>query len=156
MPPWTHRWNQSWTVLLGPYRSGSWSHWQPLRNRKMIALSIFRQLATWRPVGFLGQNSLRMGSIRRQSSSGISQIVGSGLGRVLVRVMVMAPVATFGGLFRLNLLQAKSVPTFSDSFLTRLSVPMIVGPRHLAGDVAQAVPAQEMNCESPWGKPVSK
>ena len=23
-------WNQSWTVLLGPYRSGSWSHWQSL------------------------------------------------------------------------------------------------------------------------------
>src|SRR5258707_1240781 len=78
MPPWTHRWNQSWTVLLGPYRSGSWSHWQPLRIRKMIPLSIFRQLATLRPVGFLGQYSLRMGSIRRQSSSGISQMVGTG------------------------------------------------------------------------------
>jgi hypothetical protein len=78
MPPATHRWNQSWTVLLGPYRSGSRSHWQPLRIRKMIALSIFRQLATRRPVGFLGQNSLRIGSIRRQSSSGISQMVPSG------------------------------------------------------------------------------
>ena len=75
----TQRWNQSWTVLLGPNRSGSWSHWQPLRIRKMIALSIFRQLATFRPVGFLGQNSVRIGSIRRHNSSGISQIVPSGL-----------------------------------------------------------------------------
>src|SRR5512135_794698 len=57
IPAAAQRWNQSWTVLLGPYRSGSWSHWQPLRIRKMIALSIFRQLATFRPVGFLGQNS---------------------------------------------------------------------------------------------------
>jgi hypothetical protein len=93
MPPWTHRWNQSWTVLLGPYRSGIFSHWQPLRIRKMIPLSIFLQLATWRPVAFLGQYSLRMGSIRRQSSSGISQIVPSGLGPGLRRVMARAPVA---------------------------------------------------------------
>jgi hypothetical protein len=46
MPASTHRWNQSWTVLLGPYRSGSRSHWQPLRIRKMIPLSTFRQSAT--------------------------------------------------------------------------------------------------------------
>ena len=98
-------------MLLGPYRSGSFSHWQPLRSRKMIPLSIFLQLATLRPVAFLGQNSLRMGSIRRQSSSGISQIVGNGLGWALVRVMATTPVAMLGGeLFRLNLLQAKSVP----------------------------------------------
>jgi hypothetical protein len=77
----------------------------------MIALSIFLQLATLRPVALLGQNSLRMGSIRCQSSSGISQIVGSGLGWALVRVMATTPVAMIGGeLFRLNLLQAKSVP----------------------------------------------
>jgi hypothetical protein len=77
----------------------------------MIALSIFRQLATRRPVAFLGQNSLRMGSIRRQSSSGISQIVGSGLVRGLVRAMAMAPVTRLGGeLSRSNLLQAKGVP----------------------------------------------
>lgn len=77
----------------------------------MMPLSIFRQLATLRPVGFLGQNSLRMGSIRRQSSSGISQIVGNGLGWALVRVMATAPVAMLSGeLVRLNLLQAKSVP----------------------------------------------
>jgi hypothetical protein len=111
MPPWTHRWNQSWTVLLGPYRSGIFSHWQPLRIRKMIPLSIFLQLATRRPVAFLGQNSLRIGSIRRQSSSGISQIVGNGLGRALVRVMARAPVTRLRGeLSRSNLLQAKGVP----------------------------------------------
>jgi hypothetical protein len=50
-PPSAHRWNQSWTVLLGPKRSGSWAHWQPVRIRKMIALSIFRQRAWRRPVG---------------------------------------------------------------------------------------------------------
>jgi hypothetical protein len=111
MPPWTHRWNQSWTVLLGPYRSGIFSHWQPLRIRKMIPLSIFLQLATWRPVAFLGQYSLRMGSIRRQSSSGISQIVPSGLGPGLRRVMARAPVAMRGDeVPRYNLLYAKGVP----------------------------------------------
>src|SRR5207253_6739273 len=78
-PPWTQRWSQSWTVLLGPNRSGSWSHWPPLRIRKMIPLSIFRQSATFRPVGFLGQNSRRIGSIRAQRSSGIFQIVGRGV-----------------------------------------------------------------------------
>jgi hypothetical protein len=77
----------------------------------MIPLSIFLQLATWRPVAFLGQNSLRMGSIRRQSSSGISQIVGNGLGWALVRVMAMAPVAMLRGeLSCSNFLQAKGVP----------------------------------------------
>ena len=75
-------------MLLGPYRSGSWSHWQPLRIRKMIAFSIFRQLATFRPVGFLGQNSKRIGSIRRHNSSEISQIVPSGLRRGFRRTMV--------------------------------------------------------------------
>jgi len=111
MPPWAHRGNQSWTVLLGPYRSGRFAHWQPLRSRKLIPLSLFLQLATVRPVTVLGQNSLRMGSIRRQSASGISQIVGNGLGWALVRVMATTPVAMLGGeLFRLNLLQAKSVP----------------------------------------------
>jgi hypothetical protein len=92
IPPSTHRWNQSWTVLLGPNRSGIWPHWQPLRIRKMIPLSIFLQLATRRPVGFLGQNSLRMGSIRRQSSSGISQIVPSGLRRGFRRLIVRLPM----------------------------------------------------------------
>jgi hypothetical protein len=111
MPPSTHRWNQSWIVLLGPYRSGIFSHWQPLRIRKMIPLSIFLQLAPWRPVAFLGQNSLRMGSIRRQSSSGISQIVPSGLGPGLRRVMARAPLAMHDDeVSRYNLLQAKTVP----------------------------------------------
>jgi hypothetical protein len=111
MPPATQRWNQSWTVLLGPYRSGSWSHWQPLRIRKMIALSIFLQLATRRPVSFLGQNSLRIGSILRHNSSGISQIVPDGLFRGLRRAMAPTPVTVLGGeLSRSNLLQAKVVP----------------------------------------------
>jgi hypothetical protein len=78
-PPADQRWNPSWTVLLGPNLSGSCSHWQPLRIRKRIALSTLRPLATWRPVGFWGQKSRRMGSIRFQSASGISQRVGSGL-----------------------------------------------------------------------------
>ncbi len=94
MPPWTHRWNHWWTVLLGPNRSGSWLHWQPLRIRKRIPLSIFLQLATRRPVGLLGQNSSRRGSIRTQSSSGISQIVPKGWRRGLravLRAMAIAP-----------------------------------------------------------------
>ena len=39
-------------MLLGPNSRGSWSHWQPVRIRKMIPLNIRRQLAGGRPVGF--------------------------------------------------------------------------------------------------------
>ena len=62
----------------------------------MIAFSIFRQLATFRPVGFLGQNSKRIGSIRRHNSSEISQIVPSGLRRGLRRTMAQSPVVMPG------------------------------------------------------------
>jgi hypothetical protein len=111
MPPSTQRWNQSWTVLLGPYRSGSRSHWQPLRIRKRIALSIFLHWATRRPVGFFGQNSLRIGSILAHNSSGISQIVPNGSRRTFRRPMIVAPDATFGdGSIRYNLLHASGVP----------------------------------------------
>jgi len=78
----------------------------------MIALSIFLQLATRRPVGFLGQNPLRIGSIRRPNSSGISQIVPSGLRRGFRRAISLAPAARYwSGLSRYNLLTAKAVPT---------------------------------------------
>ncbi len=93
MPPSTQRWNQSWTVLLGPNLRGSCPHWQPDRMRKMIPLRAARQLATLRPVSFLGQNSLRIGSIRCHIASGISQIVPSGLIRGLRRAMAPAPMA---------------------------------------------------------------
>jgi hypothetical protein len=58
----------------------------------MIASSIFRQRAWRRPVGFLGQNSWRIGSIRFHNSSGISQIVPKGLRRDFGRAMTKAPV----------------------------------------------------------------
>jgi hypothetical protein len=93
IPPSTQRWNQSWTVLLGPYRSGSLSHWQPLRIRKRMPLSIFLHRATRRPVGFVGQNSLRIGSTLDHNSSGISQIVPNGSRRTLRRPMIAAPQA---------------------------------------------------------------
>ena len=77
----------------------------------MIALSIFRQLATRRPVGFLGQNSFKIGSIRFHNSSGISQIVPRGWRRDFRRAMAAAPVArNRGDLLRYNVLQAKGVP----------------------------------------------
>jgi len=117
-PPAAHRWNQSWTVLLGPNRSGNWSHWQPVRNRKMIALIIFLQLAVRRPVGLLGQKSLRIGSIRCHNASGISQIVPSGLRVVLRRFMRAAPIATIEGvLFGYKSLMQWAFHWFSDSFL---------------------------------------
>ncbi len=72
--------------------AGSWSHWQPVRIRKRMPLSIFRQLATWRPVGFRGQNSERIGSIRSQSASGISQMVGRGL-VFFFRLVLVAAIA---------------------------------------------------------------
>lgn len=62
----------------------------------MIALIIFRQLAVRRPVGFVGQKSLRIGSIRRHKASGISQIVPSGWHLDLRRFMAAAPIATVG------------------------------------------------------------
>jgi hypothetical protein len=57
---------------------GSCSHWQPLRIRKMIPLRAARQSAVRRPVGFLGQNSRRMGRIFSHKASGTSQIGFSG------------------------------------------------------------------------------
>src|SRR5439155_134561 len=71
-PPAAHRRNQPWTVLLGPYLAGNWSHSQPVRMRKMMPLKVRRQWAGGRPVPLRGQNSLRIGSIRRHSSSGTS------------------------------------------------------------------------------------
>jgi hypothetical protein len=62
-------------------------------------------------LGFLGQNSVRIGSIRRHNSSGISQIVPGGSRRTLRRLMVVAPGAAFGdSLVRYNLLHARGVP----------------------------------------------
>ncbi len=78
IPALAQRWNQSWTVLSGPHRPSSWSHWQPLRIRKMIALSVFRRLASLRPVSFLGRKAKRFGSIPSHNSSEIFQIVPSG------------------------------------------------------------------------------
>ena len=97
-------------MLLGPY-SGSWPHWQPLRMRKMIPLSVRRQWAGGRPVAFRGQNSLRIGSIRCHSASGTSQIVPSGLRRALQRPMVATPVEmVVGSVVSHNSLHAKGVP----------------------------------------------
>jgi hypothetical protein len=83
----------------------------------MIPLSIFLQLATRRPVAFLGQYSLRRGSIRRQSSSGTSQIVGSGLVRGLRRVMVTAPLrGSVANRLDTTYFKQRAFPPFSDSF----------------------------------------
>jgi len=78
-PPAHQRWNQSWTVLLGPNWRGSCSHWQPERIRKMMPLSALRQSAWCRPVVLVGQNSSRMGRRRCHNGSGTFQIVPSGL-----------------------------------------------------------------------------
>jgi hypothetical protein len=97
-PPEHQRWNQSWTVLLGPNLRGSCSHWQPVRIRKMIPLSAARQSAVRRPVGFLGQNSRRMGRISSQRASGTSQMVPNGLGfdfRRDLRFVVAMPGPSF-------------------------------------------------------------
>jgi hypothetical protein len=80
IPPAHQRWNQSWTVLLGPNLRGSCSHWQPVRIRKMIPLNAARQSACRRPVGFLGQNSKRIGRIFSHRASGTSQMVPNGWG----------------------------------------------------------------------------
>jgi hypothetical protein len=85
--------------------AGNWSHWQPLRMRKRMPLSIFLQLATRRPVGFLGQNSRRMGSIRSQSGSGTSQRVGRGLVfgfRLVLRLGLVVVAAIAGTLLRMD------------------------------------------------------
>jgi hypothetical protein len=84
----------------------------------MIALSIFRQLATRRPVGFWGQNALRIGSIRCHNVSGISQIVPKGLRFALRRFMATAPLARVDHdqLSHKSLMQW-AFRRFSDSFL---------------------------------------
>jgi hypothetical protein len=93
----------------------------------MIALIIFRQLATRRPVGFLGQNSLRIGSIRRQSPSGISQIVPSGLRRCFRRPIAAVPVtAPMASYLDISSFKQKAFRRFSDSFLILLSEPVVL------------------------------
>ena len=79
-PASAHRWNHSWTVLLGPNFSGSSPHRQPLRNRKMMPLSVFRQFATRRPAAS-GPELLEDRLDPLPSASGTSQIVSSGLSR---------------------------------------------------------------------------
>jgi hypothetical protein len=77
---------------------GSCSHWQPVRIRKMIPLRAARQLAVFRPVGFLGQNSRRMGRIFSHKASGISQIVPNGRGFGLrrgLRLVLVIPEPSF-------------------------------------------------------------
>jgi hypothetical protein len=80
--------------------------------RKMIPLRVRLQWAGGRPVAFLGQNSLRIGSIRFHNASGTSQIVPSGLRRGFRRAMTGTPVVMdWSELARYNLLTAKAVPT---------------------------------------------
>jgi hypothetical protein len=77
---------------------GSCSHWQPVRIRKMIPLRAARQSAVRRPVGFLGQNSKRMGRIFAHKASGISQMVPSGLDFDLrrgLRLVLVMPGPSF-------------------------------------------------------------
>jgi hypothetical protein len=79
--------------------------------RKMIPLSVRRQWAGGRPVGFRGQNSWRIGSILCQSASGISQMVPSGLRRALQRPMMATPVEmVVGNVVSHNYLHATGVP----------------------------------------------
>jgi len=97
--------------------AGSSLHWQPLRIRKMTPLRVRLQWAGGRPVAFLGQNSVRIGSIRFHNSSETSQIVPSGLCRGLRRDIVVAPVARCGAeRARYNSFTQRAFLSFSDSF----------------------------------------
>jgi hypothetical protein len=86
----------------------------------MMALSIFRQLATRRPVGFLGQNAVRIGSRRCHSSSGISQIVPNGLRRGLrdvLRAIAIAPeTIPRGEMLDITSFKQRAFRSFSDTF----------------------------------------
>jgi hypothetical protein len=78
---------------------GSWSHWQPVRIRKRIPLRTARQLATRRPVGFLGENFKRMGRILAHKGSGISQMVPNGFAFGFdrgLRLVLVIPVSSVG------------------------------------------------------------
>ena len=46
--------NQSWTVLLGPYRSGSWSHWQAAWHPEDDRIQHFPPIGDLPPSRFLG------------------------------------------------------------------------------------------------------
>ena len=77
IPSFTQRWNVRWTELSSGYSLGSRFHWQPLRIRKMTASSAARWSIRFGP-RFGGSCSARIGAIIAHSSSGASQIVGSG------------------------------------------------------------------------------
>ncbi len=84
MPASFQRWNQSCTVHLGPKQRGSWPHWHPERNRKMMPLRMRRQSSGGHPVRFGGQISNKIGSMRSQNAWGTSQMVSSLAGPPLV------------------------------------------------------------------------
>ena len=73
----THRWNVRWTELSSGYSFGSRFHWHPLRILKITASSARRWSIRFGP-RFGGSFSARIGSIIAHSSSGASQIGGSG------------------------------------------------------------------------------
>src|SRR5215211_414423 len=66
------------TELSSGKEAGRWFHWHPVRSRKIIASSAARASMRRRPRGFGGSRAPRIGAIRSQSRSGISQSVGSG------------------------------------------------------------------------------
>jgi hypothetical protein len=71
-----------------------------------------------RPVGVLGQNALRIGSIRRHNSSGISQIVPKGWDRDFRRAMTTAPGAlSMVRCLAITSFKQRAFRRFSDSFL---------------------------------------
>ena len=77
-PRLTQCWNVRWIVLLLPNSLGKWFHWQPLRIRKIIPLSICRWSARLRPVALGGCITKSTARISSHRSFGTSQMVSRG------------------------------------------------------------------------------
>jgi hypothetical protein len=78
-PPAAHLWQVRWMVLSSPNSWGNWFHWQPLRIRWMMPLSICLGSVPLRPVCLGGSSSRMIGSISSYKSSGTSQMVSNSL-----------------------------------------------------------------------------
>ena len=94
MPSPTHRWKVRWTELSSGYSLGRRFHWQPLRIRKITASRAARWSIRAGP-RFGGSCSARIGSIIAHSSSGASQIGGSG-SRTFFGLPIATPPAQAG------------------------------------------------------------
>lgn len=92
-PAFTHRWKKRWTVLSSPNSRGRWSHWRPVRIRKMMASRMGRGALRGCLVVLGGSSSSKIGATKAHNSSGTRQIVGIASGFQLCGFPIGSPAA---------------------------------------------------------------